>query len=153
VAFFYARWTGWGILTFPVLTVSLCGGSFAAVALFPDLARSHGDGIDRSGIPLGGAAAGLIIGGVLVYLLGLVLNRRQQPDGSRFWTDRHGVNELPVEILGRRTVIFGVLLLPVATIGFVPAAVVWALLLSWAAVIIAALVVLARRRKARLAGD
>jgi hypothetical protein len=147
VAIFYARWTGWGILTLPILVLSVLGGSVGAVALLPDLASSDGEGIDRSGVPLGGAAIGVLAGGVLIYLMGLAINRDRRPDGTRVWTDRHQVNRLPVQNLGRRTTVFGVILLPLGAVGFAPAAAVWAAVLGWAGVVVAVVVLRARSRR------
>ena len=52
-----------------------------------------------------------------------------------------------MEDMGRRTAILGVVLLPVAAIGFLPPAAVWALLAGWLVVVIVARRLL-RRRKA-----
>jgi hypothetical protein len=138
VAVFFARWTGWGVLAYPILMLACCGGPFGAYAAFQDQASPNDDGIERSGVPLGGLAVGLVLGGLVIYLLGLALNVR----GAR-----HTVFEVPVQDLGRGTAVAGVLLLPLAAVGFVAAGVVWGLLIGWVVAVIAALVALSRRRK------
>jgi hypothetical protein len=144
------RWSGWGILALPLIIGSAIGGPFAAVSLLHDLAVQGDDGIDHGGVPFGGLALGLLVGGGVIYLLGVALNRRRSPDGSWFWTDRHELGEFPVESVGRFVSIVGLLAIPLSTVQFVPAAVVWTLVIVWAALVTTGLVVLSRRQKAKL---
>jgi len=52
----------------------------------------------------------------------------------------------PIEVFGRWIAVLGVLLLPLAAVGFVGAGLVWTLLIVWDVLVIAGLVVLSRRR-------
>jgi hypothetical protein len=147
--FVYARWSGWGILALPVLTLGIFGGMLGTTAIFYDLAASEGHGIDHAGVPLGGLAVGVIIGGVLTTLLGLALNRRRHRDGTWYATDRHEFFEKPVENVGLGAVVTGIVLLPLALVHFVPTLVVWIVFLGWAALVITAVARLVKRRRAR----
>jgi hypothetical protein len=140
------RWTGLGILVLPIIILSVIGGAFVTTSLLYDLAAQGGDGIDHGGVPLGGIAAGLVLGGLVTQGLGALLNRRRLPDGRVVWTGRHQFGYHTVEEVGRGLVVIGA---PLAAVGFVPAAVVWVLLVAWAAVVVAALVVRSRRRERR----
>lgn len=132
------RGSGWGMLiVYPIALLGCAGGAFGAYAVLPGLASPHDDGIERSGVPLGGGAAGLVVGGLLVYLLGLALN------GKRY---RATLLDEPIEVFGRWIAVLGVLLLPLAAVGFVGAGLVWTLLIVWDVLVIAGLVVLSRRR-------
>jgi len=143
----YVRWTGWGVLALPLVVAGVFGGAVAAVAALPDLAEQSGSDIDHSGVPLGGIALGLMVAGGLAYLLGTALNRRRRPDGSWRWTDRHTLYDVPVQRFGRGCTVAGVFFLPLAAVGFVPAAAVWVLLIGWAALVITGLVLLRRHRR------
>ncbi|ROO62069.1 hypothetical protein EDC02_4038 [Micromonospora sp. Llam0] len=146
-----AGWTGWGVIIVPLWVLSVCGGPYAAVRLLYDLAVQGDDGIDHSGVPLGGLAVGLLAGGAVISLLGLALNRRRGPGGGWIWTERHAFADIPVENVGRHTFVAGALLLPLGAVGFLPAPAVWALVAGWTAVVIGALV-WHRRAKARATG-
>jgi hypothetical protein len=132
------RGSGWGMLAYPVLLLSICGGSAGAYAAFPGLASPNDDGIERGGVPLGGAAVGLVVGGLLVYLLGVLLNARR---------DRATVLDVPLEQFGPGLAVFGVLFLPLTAVGFVGAGLVWTLLIVWDVIVITALIVRSQRRK------
>ncbi|MFE1247967.1 hypothetical protein [Streptomyces sp. NPDC058735] len=143
------RWYGWGVLALPVLVVSLFAGVGVATSLLWDLAAQGGDRIDHGGVPLGGLAVGLIVGGLLNQALGVALNTRRMPDGTRVRTNRHGLgDDVPVERFGRGQAITGILALPLCTVQFVSAPVVWTLVIAWTVLVVTALVRPARRGEA-----
>ncbi len=147
------RWTGLGILVLPILILSPIVGAYVTTSLLYDLAAQGGDGIDHAGVPLGGVAAGVVLGGLVTQGLGAVLNRRRLPDGRVVWTGRHEFGDYTVEQFGRGLTVLGVLAAPLASIGFVPGWAVWVLLIGWAAVVVAVLAARDRRRVRREASE
>lgn len=129
------------------MVVSLLGGAFGATVLLWDLAAQGDDGIDHGGVPLGGTAVGLLVGGLLNQSLGLALNSRRMPDGTRVRTNRHGLGDnVAVEQFGRGQTVLGVLALPLSAVQFVSPTIVWTLTIAWAVVVVTALVLLSRHR-------
>jgi hypothetical protein len=129
------------------MALSVFFGGLGAVALLPDLAIQGDNGIDHSGVPLGGGAVGLMAGGALILLLGVALNGRRAADGTWFWTGRHTFFGFPVERVGRGTVIAGVVLLPVAAVNFLPPVVVWILVIGWPALLLTLRTLRSRRTR------
>jgi hypothetical protein len=131
------------LVVYPVFFLGVAGGAAGAYAAFPGLASPHDDGIERGGVPLGGGAVGLVLAGLLIYLLGLAVNRKR---------DVATMLDEPVELFGGWFAVIGVLFLPLAAVGFVGAGLVWTLLIVWDVLVIAALVVRSGRRKRTAAG-
>lgn len=74
---------------------------------------------------------GLVVGGLLIYALGLALNSRRIPDGTRVRTNRHGLGDgVAVERFGRGQAVLGILALPLSTVQFVSAPIVWTLTIA-----------------------
>lgn len=130
------------LIVYPLFLLGCGGGAFAAYAAFPGLASPHDDGIERSGVPLGGGAVGLVLAGLAIYLLGEAVNRKRE-----YAT----MLDEPVEVFGRWIAGLGVLLLPLAAVGFVSAGLVWTVLIAWDVLLIAGLVVRSGRRKRSVA--
>jgi membrane protein YqaA with SNARE-associated domain len=103
-------WTGYGIIVF-LLYICTCFGGIYVGRTISDV---------RVGSGFIGASIGLMAGASVVYLLGMLLNRRRSADGRWRWVDRHKFQNWPVQ---KHWIVFAVLALalaPCGTAGFVP---------------------------------
>ncbi|MET9881058.1 hypothetical protein ABZZ36_41730 [Actinacidiphila glaucinigra] len=129
------------------MILCLLGCAVGGTVLLWDIAAQGDDGIDHGGVPLGGMAVGVVVGGLLNYALGLALNSRRMPDGSRVRTNQHGLgHDIPLERFGRGQAVLGILALPLSAVQFVSAPIVWTLIIAWAVIVVTVLVVVSRRR-------